>query len=130
MSKQHAPLDSDFIQQQRERLEALQSELQASLEFRHDDELRMQEARMNTSHASGGDAQKSALQDNDRAVRAHGRRRLETIHRALEKIEDGTYGFSDESGDPIPRERLDAVPASLYTVAEEEVREREAARDA
>lgn len=128
MSKSNSPLDSAFIQSQRQRLEALQSELKASIEFRHDDELRMQEARMNTSHASGGDAQKSALQDNDRAVRAHGRMRLDTIRRALEKIDDGSYGRSDESGDTIPRDRLEAVPDSLFTVAEEEAREREAAR--
>ncbi len=129
MSKQDDPLDSDFIQSQRQRLEAMQSELRASLEFREDNELQMQEARMNTSHASGGDAQESALQDNDRAVRAHGRMRLQTIHRALEKIQDGSYGRSDESGDPIPRARLLAVPASLLTVEEEQAHERRAARE-
>ncbi len=130
MSETNAPLDSDFIQQQRERLEALQAQLQDSVEFRKSDELHMQQARINTSHASGGDAQQSAAQDNSRAVRAHDRMRLQTVRRALEKIEDGTYGQSDQSGDAIPRERLEAAPSSLYTVAEEEAREREAARDA
>ena len=67
----------------------------------------------------------SVQQDNNRAVRAHDRMRLETVRRALEKIQDGTYGLSEESGDPIPRERLEAAPSSLYTVAEEEVRERD-----
>lgn len=125
MSKHNEPLDSDFIERQRKELEALQTELQSSLEFRREDELKMQAARMNQNHASGGDAQKSALQDNDRAVRAHSRGRLETVRRALEKIEDGSYGLSDQSGDPIPRARLEAAPSSLYTVEEEEVRERE-----
>lgn len=128
MSKQNEPLDQEFIQQQRERLETLQSELQASREFRKDEELKMQAARLNQSHASGGDAQKNALQDNDRAVRAHDRMRLQTVRRALEKIEDGSYGRSDQSGDPIPRDRLIAMPSSLFTVGEEEVREREAER--
>jgi DnaK suppressor protein len=45
------------------------------------------------------------------------------IDRALQKIEDGTYGFSDLSGDPIPTERLEAVPDAIYTVAEQEARE-------
>lgn len=129
MNKQTAPLDPDFVQQQRQRLETLQSELQASLEFRQDDEARMQEARHNTSHASGGDAQKNALQDNDRAIRAHDHMRLATVRRALEKIADGSYGRSDESGDAIPRARLEAMPASLYTLAEEEARERDEARN-
>lgn len=124
MSKPSAHLDNDFIQQQRERLEQLQSDLQASLEFRLDDELETQSTRSNQSHSSGGDAQKIMQQDNNRAVRVHDRRRLQTVHRALEKIQDGTYGLSDESGDPIPRERLEAAPSSLYTVAEEELRER------
>ncbi len=125
MSKHSSPLDSEFIQRQRQRLEALQSELESSLEFRLDDELEMQATRTNQSRSSGGDAQKNVQQDNNRAVRAHDRMRLETVRRALEKIQDGTYGLSEESGDPIPRERLEAAPSSLYTVAEEEVRERD-----
>ena len=128
MDKQREPLDPEFIQQQRERLETMQSEFQSSREFRQQDELQLQAARRNQSHASGGDAQKNALQDNDRAVRAHNRMRLETVRRALEKIEDGSYGRSDQSGDLIPRDRLEAVPASLFTVEEEEAREREAER--
>lgn len=128
MNKHNDPLDTEFIQRQRERLETMQSEFQSSREFRQEDELQMQAARLNQSHASGGDAQKNALQDNDRAVRAHNRMRLETVRRALEKIEDGSYGRSDQSGDLIPRERLEALPASVYTVQEEEAREREAER--
>ena len=128
MNKKTEPLDSEFIQHQRERLETLQAELQSSREFRQEDELQMQEARANQSHASGGDAQKNALQDNDRAVRAHDGMRLQTVRRALEKIEDGSYGQSDQSGDQISRERLLALPDSLLTVQEEEAREREAER--
>lgn len=120
--------DNEFIQHQRERLEALRAELQSSREFRKDDELKMKTARLNQSHDSGGDAQTNALLDNDRAVRAHDAARLKTVRRALEKIEDGTYGQSDQSGDPIPRERLVAMPSSLFTVEEEEARERLAER--
>ena len=128
MPHQDAPLDPDFIQRQRKQLEALQAELQASTEFREDDEQRMQDERANQTHTSGGDAQRIALQDNNRAVSAHARMQLEAVRRALEKIDEGTYGKSDESGDPIPRARLEALPASLYTVEEEEARERDAER--
>lgn len=128
MNKQSDRLDPEFIQQQRERLETFQTELQSSLEFRQEDQLKMQAARLNQSHASGGDAQKNALQDNDRAVEAHDRARLQTVRRALEKIDDGSYGLSDQSGERIPRERLAALPASLFTVEEEEIRERDAER--
>jgi DnaK suppressor protein len=36
----------------------------------------------------------------------------------LQKIEDGTYGLSDTSGEPIPRERLEAMPEAIHTVSE------------
>jgi DnaK suppressor protein len=49
--------------------------------------------------------------------------RLSNIERALQKIEDGTYGLSDASGAPIPMERLEAVPEAMYTIAEQESRD-------
>jgi DnaK suppressor protein len=49
--------------------------------------------------------------------------RLKLIERALQKIEDGTYGFSDASGEAIQRERLEAVPEAIFTLAELEARE-------
>lgn len=45
--------------------------------------------------------------------------RLRRIDRALKKIEEGTYGLSDESGKPIPRDRLEALPDALNTLSEE-----------
>lgn len=124
MSTNNDAVDPDFIQKQKQRLEELQAELQSSLEFRLEDELQMQATRTNQARTRGSDAQKSAQQDNNRAVRAHDRMRLQTVRRALEKIEEGTYGQSEQSGDPIPRARLEAAPSALYTVAEEEMRER------
>jgi DnaK suppressor protein len=46
------------------------------------------------------------------------------VDRALKKIEEGSYGLSDLSGQIIPRDRLDAVPESIFTLAEENSRER------
>jgi RNA polymerase-binding transcription factor DksA len=45
---------------------------------------------------------------------------LEQCERALKKIEDGTYGYSDESGEFIGEDRLDAVPYANLTVEEQE----------
>jgi cysteinyl-tRNA synthetase len=44
--------------------------------------------------------------------------RLAHIERALKKIELGTYGLSDQSGKPIPKERLEASPEAVLTVQE------------
>jgi DnaK suppressor protein len=46
---------------------------------------------------------------------------LASVERAEERLTHGTYGFSVESGEPIPDERLEAVPTAERTV-EEQVR--------
>jgi len=46
--------------------------------------------------------------------------RLANIERALRKIEEGTYGLSDLTGEPIALERLNATPDALYTLDEQE----------
>jgi len=45
---------------------------------------------------------------------------LRQIDRALEKIQDNTYGVCDVTGDPIPLARLDAVPYATMTVKAQE----------
>lgn len=45
---------------------------------------------------------------------------LRQIDRALEKIEDGTYGVCDISGKPIPMKRLEAIPYATMTVEAQE----------
>jgi len=45
---------------------------------------------------------------------------LEAVSRAEERLEAGTFGLSVESGEPIPDQRLEAVPAAERTVEEEE----------
>ena len=48
--------------------------------------------------------------DFDLALSAQARQTVEEIDRALAKIDDGTYGLCEVSGDPIPKERLRAIP--------------------
>lgn len=45
---------------------------------------------------------------------------LRQIERALEKIEDNTYGVCDVTGEPIPKPRLEAVPYATMTVKAQE----------
>jgi DnaK suppressor protein len=45
---------------------------------------------------------------------------LAAVVRAEARLEEGTYGRSIESGDPIPDGRLEAVPLAERTVDEEE----------
>ena len=47
------------------------------------------------------------------------REELAAVERAEAGLAAGTYGFSIESGKPIPDERLEAVPTAERTVDEE-----------
>jgi DnaK suppressor protein len=63
-------------------------------------------------------AQPLAQQGVDDAVAAGLRNRLAVLDRALQRVEDGSYGRSIRSGAPIPDERLEADPAAELTVKE------------
>ena len=49
---------------------------------------------------------------------------LRQIERALEKIQEGTYGICDISGEEIPKARLEAMPYAVTTVKAQEKLER------
>ena len=69
----------------------------------------------------------------DDAIAESMRDRLAAIDRALQRLDDGSYGRSVRSGAPIPDERLEADPAAELTVDEarqaEQSAEREQARE-
>jgi DnaK suppressor protein len=75
------------------------------------------------AHEFEDDAQKLATLELEGNLEAADDDRLSNIERALQKIEDGTYGLSDASGAPISVERLEASPESLYTLDEQKSRD-------
>ena len=56
--------------------------------------------------------------ERDLALSAQAREAVEEIDAAIERIMQGTYGYSVVSGKPIPRERLEAIPWSSVLVEE------------
>ena len=52
----------------------------------------------------------SIERERDLALSAQARAALEQIDHALAKFDLGTYGICEVSGDPIPKERLEAIP--------------------
>jgi DnaK suppressor protein len=48
---------------------------------------------------------------------------LMQVDRAFQKIEEGTYGICDVSGEPIPQSRLELIPFATLTVACQEMAE-------
>jgi DnaK suppressor protein len=60
----------------------------------------------------------------DDAVARQLQTELEAIERAEKRLEDGAYGFSVESGEPIPEKRLERIPWAERTAEEQEHFER------
>lgn len=126
MTNQSSHLTPEFIASQKTELQHILEELTRNSDASSGEERQLQSNSLNRSEGSGDDAQKTNLRDNDAARYEHNVLRLRAIRRALEKVEDGTYGLSDESGKPIPKARLEAVPESVLTVEESAAAESEA----
>jgi DnaK suppressor protein len=73
----------------------------------------------------GDEGSQDLYQDEFNAGRsAELREQLAALERAEARLENGTYGLSIESGEPIPDGRLEALPTAERTVAEQERNER------
>jgi DnaK suppressor protein len=68
-------------------------------------------------------AQSLTQQGMDDAIAESLRGRLAALERAEQRLADGTYGRSVQSGQPIPDARLEADPAAELTVEEAAARE-------
>ena len=114
-------LGQEFIERQRERLQELKAEFTRVRDgLQEDSRSRAEEEEDFTQHDSGDMSQSLFTREVDATVEQQVERRLRAVERALQKIEEGTYGLSDESGEPIPRGRLEAVPEATRTVEEQE----------
>ena len=96
---------SDILKEARETLEALQQE--------------------NANHPDLADR---ASSETDRAIelRARDRQRklIAKIDSALQRIDEGTYGYCEETGEPISLKRLDARPIATLSIEAQERHER------
>ena len=69
-----------------------------------------------------------ASSETDRAIELRARDRtrklIVKIDAALRRIEDGTYGYCEETGEPISIKRLDARPIATLSIEAQERSER------
>jgi DnaK suppressor protein len=93
----------------------------------------LREARETLDHlaeesANHPDLADRASSETDRAIelRARDRQRklISKIDSALQRIEDGTYGYCEETGEPIGLKRLDARPIATLSIEAQERHER------
>jgi DnaK suppressor protein len=124
MNKPYTPLDAAFVESQRLRLMQLRAGLRDSTRATQLEKEDVRAERVASPEEREDDAQDLAALEGADQLAAHLQQRLESIERALRKIEEGTYGSSDVSGQAIPRERLERVPEAATTQSEAEARER------
>jgi DnaK suppressor protein len=118
-------LDERFIAQQRERLQNLKEELLRVRRSMEEDERQRSEEERHTQLDSGDMSQEMFTREMDATIGEQVERRLKDVDRALEKLEEGTYGICDDTGEPIPKGRLEAVPEAIRTVEAQQRYERE-----
>jgi DnaK suppressor protein len=83
---------------------------------------------LQTENENHPDIADRASSETDRAIelRARDRQRklIAKIDAALSRIDDGTYGYCEETGEPIALKRLDARPIATLSVEAQERHER------
>jgi DnaK suppressor protein len=115
--------DKAFIERQRQRLTKLRDELLQAMLGKEAEENEINSESGERALEYEDDAQRLTMLELDGNLVARNAQRLAQVERALVKIAEGTYGLSDASGHSIPKERLEATPEAIYTVAEQAARE-------
>ncbi len=122
----NAELDREFVERQGARLEELHAQLLRMRDgLEEDQRYRAEEEEDFTQHDSGDMSQSLFTREVDATVEQNVERRLTSVQRALQKIEEGTYGICDDTGEQIPRGRLEAVPEAIRTIEAQQRFERE-----
>jgi DnaK suppressor protein len=124
MSSKSPRFDTNFLQGKRRQLMKLRDQLQKNADSGENAESGLKDASLSQAREYEDDAQKLAMLETEGNLVSRDLERLSRIERALRKIDEGTYGFSDVSGKPIPDARLEATPDAINTVQEQEALER------
>jgi DnaK suppressor protein len=117
-------LDRTFLEKQKHRLTELRGQLLRVKRGEENEEAAVNADDNDHAREYEDDAQRLTTLELDGNLAAVDNERLTDIERALQKIDEGTYGLSDGSGAPIPIERLEAAPEALYTLEEQTSRDK------
>lgn len=110
-------LSSQDIRRFRERLEAQREAIEARIRANREG---VQETVKEESGVGDFEDEANLIYEREAELgeSARDREELAQINRALERIDQGTYGRSEVSGKPIPIERLEAIPYATTLVGE------------
>ncbi len=123
MVNQSLRLDAAYIERKRQQLTRLRDELRRTMDVAEADEGSTSGQSNLQAHEYEDDAQKLETLEREGNLVARDVGRLAQVQRALKKIEEGSYGVSDVSGHPIPKERLEALPEAINTLSEQQAGE-------
>ena len=113
----NSDLDQDFLDNQRRRLVDLKGELERLRDGLEEDQRQLEDQEDDLSEHDSGDMSHSIFdREMDATVEQTAEKRLHYVERALQKIEEGTYGVCEDTGEEIPKGRLEAVPEAIRTV--------------
>ncbi len=119
-------LNKEFVEKQGQRLREIRAELLRIVEGMEEDQRDRAVAEGDATENDSGDMSQSLFtREMDATIEQTMENRLQYVDRALQKIEEGTYGICDDTGEPIPTGRLEAMPEAIYTVEAQQRRERE-----
>jgi len=116
-------IDEPFVARQKARLEEMRATLLAELDDVNEDEREWREDVQETRHDPDDLGSNLLARELDVALEKQLGQRLELVERTLEKVEEGSYGLCDATGEPIPKGRLEAVPEAIYTLEAQRRRE-------
>jgi DnaK suppressor protein len=119
-------LEVSFVASQRQRLVEVYSQLSAAIDREQSEDRAVDSAAELQANETEDRAQDLEITENNRlnVDTLFGRR--VSVERAIARIDAGSYGYSELSGDPIPLAQLRLFPDATRTVAEEARRGAEA----
>ena len=123
MTSNKSLLDRAFVETQKRRLIELRNQILSVRQGQESEEASANAEVQGQAREYEDDAQKLTALELQGNLAAADDERLSNIERALQKIDDGTYGLSEGNGTPIPIERLKVSPEALYTVEEQKTRD-------
>jgi DnaK suppressor protein len=124
MNHKTARFDKVFLESKRRQLTDLRDRLRKAADTDEAEEAGIKNESGAQAREYEDDAQKLAMLETEGNLVSRDIDRLARVERALQKIDEGTYGFSDVSGQPIPDARLEAMPEAINTVQEQRASER------
>jgi len=117
-------LDAAYVERKRQQLLKLRAALLKTAHAAEAEEANINGESNLQAREYEDDAQRLDMLEKEGDLVSRDVARLAQVERALQKVAEGTYGWSDVSGQRIPDGRLDAMPEAVNTVAEEKATKR------